>query len=115
MMNNKIVFVLVFLVSVFISAFSQILLKKSANRVYENKLKEYLNPYVIIAYGLFFLSTLVTVLAYSKIEMTLGPVLEATGYLHVAILSYIFLKEKLTMKKLAGFGLIILGGIIFSL
>ena len=39
------------LVSVFISSVSQILLKKAADRTYENHLREYLNPLVIFSYG----------------------------------------------------------------
>ena len=41
------------LVSVFISSVSQILLKKAADRTYENHIREYLNPLVIFSYGMF--------------------------------------------------------------
>ena len=54
------VFSCVFLVSVFISSVSQILLKKSADKTYDSKIKEYLNPLVIAAYGMFFCSMLIT-------------------------------------------------------
>ena len=40
------------LVSVFISSVSQILLKKAADRTYENHIREYLNPLVIFSYGM---------------------------------------------------------------
>ena len=46
--------VCILLFSVFISSVSQILLKKAADRTYESSLKEYLNPLVIGAYGMFF-------------------------------------------------------------
>ena len=48
---NKLVFVLIYLAGVFVSAIAQILLKKSAGKTYENKIREYLNPYVIISYS----------------------------------------------------------------
>ena len=47
-MNEKILFALIFVAGVFISSVSQILLKKSAEREYPSKIREYLNPLVII-------------------------------------------------------------------
>lgn len=58
-------FILVFLVSVLISSISQIILKKSAARKYDSLIKEYLNVRVIGAYAMFFLSTLLTMYAYT--------------------------------------------------
>ena len=43
----------VLLVSVFVSAISQVMLKKAAQREYESTVKEYMNPLVIFAYVLF--------------------------------------------------------------
>lgn len=114
-MENKTGYILLFLFSVLISSLSQILLKKSAGRTYENPLKEYLNPKVIIAYGIFFLSTLCTMWAYKAVPLSLGPVLEATGYIWVTILGIVFLKEKISAKKWAGLGLIIIGIVVFNL
>ena len=58
-----------FMVSMFLSvavaSVSQVLLKKSALKVYDNVIREYLNPYVIGGYGLLFCSMLLTVYAYS--------------------------------------------------
>ena len=100
-MNNYI-YVGIFLISVLVSSVSQILLKISAGKTYDSKIKEYLNALVIIAYGLFFLSTVVTVLAYKYVDLSLGPVLEATGYIWVTLLGYLILKEKVSRKKLMG-------------
>lgn len=108
-------YIILFLSAVFISSVSQIMLKKSANRTYENKLKEYMNPWVIIAYGLFFGATLVTVIAYKYIPLSLGPILESSGYFFVTILGMIFLKEKVGKKKAMGLLIILAGIIIFNL
>ena len=43
-------------ISVIISAYSQILLKKSAQKTYKSFFKEYINPYVICGYGIFFMA-----------------------------------------------------------
>ncbi len=112
-MNNYI-YVGIFLISVLVSSVSQILLKISAGKTYDSKIKEYLNAPVIIAYGLFFLSTVVTVLAYKYVDLSLGPVLEATGYIWVTLLGYLILKEKVSRKKLLGLVVIIVGIIVFN-
>jgi len=108
-------YILLFLGAVFISSVSQIMLKKSANKSYDNKLKEYMNPWVIIAYGLFFSATLVTVIAYKYVPLSLGPILESSGYFFVTILGMIFLKEKVGKKKAIGLLVILLGIVIFNL
>ncbi len=113
-MNNYL-YIGIFLISVLVSSVSQILLKISAGKTYDSKIKEYLNAPVIIAYGLFFLSTVVTVLAYKYVDLSLGPVLEATGYIWVTLLGYLILKEKVSRKKLLGLVVIIVGIIVFNI
>lgn len=103
------------LFSVFISSVSQILLKKAANRTYENTIKEYMNPLVIGAYGMFFCSVILTMLALHYVPLSMSPILESTGHIFVSIMGYFFLKERFTRKKLLGFALILAGVIIFNL
>lgn len=105
-------YITLFLFSVFISSVSQIVLKTSANENHDSSLKEYLNVRVIAAYGIFFLSSLLTVLAYRKVPLSLGPVLETTGYIWVTILGYFILKEKVSRQKLIGLIVIIIGIIV---
>ena len=114
-MSRLEVSVCVLLFSVFISSVSQILLKKAANRTYETPLKEYLNPLVVGAYGLFFCSVILTMLALKYVPLSMSPILESTGYIFVAVMGYIFLKERFTRRKLCGFALILAGVIIFNL
>lgn len=114
-MNEKILFSLIFIFGVFISSISQIVLKKSAQIKYNSKIKEYLNPRVIFAYIIFFGATLCSVWAYTVIPLSLGPILESAGYIFVAVLSWLFLKEKITKQKLLGLSVIIIGIIIYSL
>lgn len=114
-MNEKILFSLIFIVGVFISSISQIMLKKSAQKEYSSKIREYLNPMVIIAYIIFFCATLCSILAYTVIPLSLGPVLESAGYVFVALLSWFCLKEKISPKKASGLAIIIIGIMIYSL
>ena len=67
------------LLSVFISSVSQIILKKAADKTYESTLKEYMNPMVIGAYGLFFCSVILTMLALKHVPLSMSPILESTG------------------------------------
>lgn len=114
-MNEKVLFMLIFIFGVFISSVSQIFLKKSAEKEYSSWIKEYLNPRVIFAYAVFFAATLCTIIAYKKIPLSLGPILESSGYFFVAVLSYLFLKEKISKKKMLGLAIIIIGIVIYSL
>lgn len=104
----------VFLCSVLISSISQILLKKSADRTYDSRLKEYLNPLVIVAYIMFFCSMMITMYCYRYVDVSAGPIFESAGYVFVGILGFIFLKEKFTVKKTIGMVLILLGIVVFS-
>lgn len=108
------VYIAVFLFSVFISSVSQIILKSSANKRYEHWLKEYLNVKVIIAYGLFFVSSLLTVLAYKYVPLSMGSILEGSGYIFVTALGYFILEEKISRKKMLGLVVIVLGIVIFN-
>ena len=105
----------VFIFGVLVSSFAQIALKKTAVKEHESLIKEYLNAPVICAYAVFFAATFCSVYAYKGIPLHLGPILESTQYLFVAVLSYILLKEKLTKRRVLGIVVILCGVLICSL
>lgn len=107
-------YLLLFLFSVFIASFSQILLKKSANKNHANAWREYLNKRVVSAYFIFFISTILTIIAYKGVELKYGPIIESAGYIFILIMGKIFLGEKFTRNKLLGILLIILGVVVFN-
>ena len=106
--------VLILLFSVFISAVSQIMLKVSANKTYENTIREYLNPLVIVSYGMFFVSTILTMLALRVVPLSMQPMLESTSYIYVSVMGFFLLKERFSKKKLLGLALILAGIFIYS-
>lgn len=114
MINMTFVYSLILLASVLVSAISQVMLKLSANQTHENVVKEYANPLVIGAYGLFILSTLLTVYAYKGVPLSLGPVLEATSYVYVTIFGVLIFHERVSTKKLLALALIICGICVFA-
>jgi multidrug transporter EmrE-like cation transporter len=107
-------YLFLFLAGVFISAVSQILLKQSANKVHSTRLREYLNFRVLFAYVLFFVAALISILAYTRIALSLGAVLESAGYIFVLGMGVSILKEKLSGTKIAGMILIMTGILLVS-
>lgn len=109
-MNREFLFyVCLMLFGVFLSAVSQVMLKKAALKEYPSKIREYLNPLVIIAYVIFFGTTLISVYAYRVVPLSLGPILEATSYIYVTIFGVTIFKETINAKKICGLLLILAG------
>lgn len=108
-------YLMILLLSVLIASFSQILLKKSAEKKYASFIREYLNPYVICGYGMMFISMFLTIFSYGGMDFTNVPVVESTGYIMVLILSYFFFREKITKKKLLGMAFIFGGILVYYL
>lgn len=115
MWNNPVFCASLLLLGVFISAISQVMLKKAAMKKYASPLREYLNPLVIFAYVLFVGTTFLSILAYRGIPLSLGPILEATSYLYVTIFGVVIFKEKLSKRKVLALICIILGIVVYSL
>ena len=101
--------------SVFVSSVSQTLLKKESMKEHQNIAKEYLNFPVIFAYGLFFASTLLTMLAYKKLPLSMSPAFESSSYIFVTIFGATLFKERITRRKIFALALILSGIIIFTL
>lgn len=114
-MKDKLLFyTVVMLFSVFISSVSQVLLKKSAQKKYEVWWREYLNLPVVTAYAVFFLSTLLTMYAYKGVPLTMGPIVEATGYFYVTFFGIRIFGEKLNRRKALALALILAGIVIYA-
>lgn len=103
------------LAGVFISSIAQVLLKKAAQCQYDSVLQEYLNPRVIIAYSIFFAATFLSIFAYRVVPLSMGAILEATGYIYVTVFGALIFKERMTGLKLAALGLIIGGVCVYAL
>lgn len=114
MNKTVLIYALVLLTGVFISAISQVMLKKAAMKKYDSVIKEYLNPLVIVAYVLFVGTTFLSIIAYKGIPLSMGPVLEATSYIYVTIFGVTIFKEKMNKKKIASLVLIVAGIVVYS-
>ena len=113
-MNQVVIYSCLMIFSVLVSSISQVMLKKSARKTYDSKLQEYVNPFVIAAYILFFGCTLVTMWALKVIPLSMAPI-ESLGYIFIPVLGFIFLQEKFNIRQMVGMGFIVIGIAIFSL
>ncbi len=115
MKNSELMYACILLAGVFISAISQVMLKKAAMKTYESKIKEYLNPLVFFAYVMFVGTTFLSIIAYRGIPLSMGPVLEATSYIYVTVFGVRIFHEKMNQKKFLALCFIVGGIIIYSL
>ena len=105
----------IMLLGTFISSVAQVLLKKEAQVRHESVIQEYLNARVIIAYIIFFGATFLSIYAYKVVPLSMGPILEATGYIYVTAFGAAIFKEKIGGKKLLALALIIGGIVVYAL
>lgn len=104
----------VLLFGVFISAISQVILKKAAMKKYDSVIKEYLNFPMISAYSIFVISTFLSIIAYKGIPLSMGPILEATSYIYVTFFGVKIFGETINGKKIFALVLIVEGIILYS-
>ena len=114
-MNSLSKYIAIWMFSVFISSVAQVMLKTAANKTYDTKIKEYLNPIVITSYGIFFASTLLTMYALKFVPLTMSPIIESCSYIFVPVLGIFMLKEKISKRRWLGMGIMVVGIFIFTL
>jgi drug/metabolite transporter (DMT)-like permease len=108
-------YIIVWIISVLISSIAQVMLKAEANKEHESRLKEYLNPMVVTAYAIFFLSTFLTMYALKYVPLTYSPIIEPLSYIFVPVIGVLVLKEKLSARRVLGIVIMLAGIVIFSL
>lgn len=113
--SSEVFYVCILLTGVFLSSLSQVMLKKAAQKKYDSWIREYLNLPVILAYALFFFCTLLSVIAYRGIPLSLGPILGTTGYFYITFFGIRIFHEQINRKKIMALSLIILGIITYTL
>ncbi|MBP3295693.1 MAG: EamA family transporter [Lachnospiraceae bacterium] len=101
------------LLGTFVSSVAQVFLKKASQKKYESILREYFNPTVLLSYAVFFGATLLGVYAYKGIPLSMGPVLEATGYIYIMIFGVKYFHESFHKWKALAIGLILAGIVVY--
>lgn len=101
-------------VAVFVATTSQILLKQQANTTTRKGfIWKFLNPRVIISYGLLFLSLALNQVALIHVPVSVLPCITATSFIWIFLFGTLILKEHPSRRKVLGV-VIILAGIAIS-
>lgn len=102
------------ILSVFVAACAQMLLKQGARRKYATFLRQYLNGWVISGYVIMGCTMILNIFCLSRgVMLKEVSIIESLSYLFVPILSLIFFKEKITLRKILAIALIMVGIAIF--
>lgn len=106
-------YVLLLVLSVFVSALSQVLLKKSALEAHASVLREYLNAKVVCAYALFFAAVLMDLFALRRVPVSFVPVIETSSYAFLMILGRVVFREKISRRQAEGMAVVTAGILLY--
>lgn len=106
--------ILLLVFSVFISACSQVLLKKSTEHAYPSRWKEFFCPKTLGAYASFLLATLLGTVSFRALDVSFATALEGLGYFFVLMLGSLFLNESMTRRKWLALALMLVGLAIYG-
>ena len=102
------------ILSVFLAACAQMLLKQGARQQYAKWWQQYVNGWVIGGYAIMFGTMVMNIFAMSKgVQIKELSIIESMSYLFVPALSFIVFQEKLTLRKILAIAIIITGIIVF--
>ena len=102
-----------YVLSVFVCSCTQIFLKKSAAEE-RCGISIYLNKTVITSNIIFVGATFVTIMLYRHIQLSTASLFDSLNYVFVPVLSFIFIKEKVSKRKIGGTILIIMGIAVYA-
>jgi drug/metabolite transporter (DMT)-like permease len=85
-----------------------------ASRIPSMLIRSFGNPYVLLGYILYGVSSLVWLIVLSRVEVSLAYPMMATSYVLVVILSRFLLAEEVTPLRFAGTLVICLGVYLLS-
>lgn len=104
------------IIGVFLCSAAQLMLKSSASREHRFFVSIILNWRVMVSYGVIFAALFTNIYAMKHgVLLKDMPILEATGYIFVPLLSRFFLSERISQHHICSIALIILGIIVFYL
>lgn len=111
-MVSNFFYILLLVFNCFVSAFAQVLLKKSTKKSYEGFFRQYLNLRVIAGYALFFLAVLLNTYVLKFLSVILMSTIAESLVLVLSFINgKIFFGENISREKIWG-GIIITIGII---
>jgi len=108
---------IILIINILLSVAGQFFLKYGINQLGEVSgkdliIKAILNPFVIIGIGCYGLGMLTWFAVLSKFDLSVAYPALSIGYILVLLISWQFLGESLTVLKIAGSALIIIGVVL---
>lgn len=107
------IYYVILLIMTLIGSIASLFLKKASGS--ESFLKMLLNINLYLGGGLYVLSAVLNIYVLRYLDYSVVLPLTAITYIWTMILSYLILKEKITVKKVLGTMLIIVGAIMISM
>jgi drug/metabolite transporter (DMT)-like permease len=105
---------LLVVVSVLSAAGAQMLLKQGARKHYATFLSQYFNPWVIGGYSIMGISLLLNIFCLSHgVQVKEESIIESLSYLFVPVLSWLFFRESITLRRVGAIVVIIIGIVVF--
>lgn len=102
------------ILSVFVAACAQMLLKQGARQNYAPWWRQYVNGYVIGGYAVMLVAMVVNIFAMSRGVMVKEvSIIESLSYLFVPMLSFFIFHERITWRKVCAIVVIMVGVIVF--
>ncbi|MEA5051059.1 MAG: EamA family transporter [Oscillospiraceae bacterium] len=109
----QIKFALIILGMTCMGAFAGLFIKRASGA--DNLIKQVFNWNFIIGGLIYFASSVVNVYVLRFVDYSIVYPLTSITYIFTMLVSHFFLKEKITKRKIAGVGLILLGAVMISL
>lgn len=108
------IYYLLVISSVFAAACAQMLLKQGARKQYATLWRQYANMWVVGGYLTMGGCMLLNVFCMSRgVQVKEIGAMESVGYLFVPLLSWLFFKEPMTMRKAGAVAIIMVGVVVF--
>lgn len=96
-----------------IGSIASLFLKKASGA--ESFVKMLVNPWLYVGGGLYLLSAVLNIYILRYLEYSVVLPLTAITYIWTMVLSYLVLKERITIKKMGGVLLIVAGAVLVSM
>ncbi|MEK0313662.1 hypothetical protein [Cohnella sp. 56] len=98
--------------SIALGAVAQILMKYGSNGLAGISL--FLNPYVIAGLFVYGLSSILWILSLPKVQLSLAYPMVSLGYVLVFVLSYFIFHDTISLMRMVGLGVIVVGVLIIA-
>ena len=112
-MDNFLLALELALIGTLINSIAAILLKKGSKKF--SLLNLFKNCYLIMGFILYLFSTIFFMLLLKLMPLSIAYPLTSLSYIWTVLFSFLFLKEKFSLNKVFGVGLIILGIVFLNL